>query len=305
MTLRHLQIFKTVCDRMSVTGAAEALNMTQPAVSIAVRELEGFYGVRLFDRSVTPLRLTYAGERYLAYTRRILMQVGDLEREMRDISRNQRGRIRLGFPGERMICMLPVLLPAFQEKYPGIRIETENGSAEQLVRALREGDVDFVFLPMWEKHRGISHQKIAEEELILVARKGYLPEDALTNPEKRIFNRERLGDFPLLTLHRGHALRSRIDLLMKELGIQPDIFLESHSNMLSCRLAAQGSGVALVPEISLRMLAEDGKTEWYHLGETPVTWDVNILWREDAYLGEAEKDLIAMAEALFGGNAAP
>lgn len=50
MTLRHLQIFKTVCDRMSVTGAAEALNMTQPAVSIAVRELEGFYGVRLFDR---------------------------------------------------------------------------------------------------------------------------------------------------------------------------------------------------------------------------------------------------------------
>ena len=53
------------------------------------------------------------------------------------------------------------------------------------------------------------------------------------------------------------------------------------------------------------MLAEDGKTEWYNLGETPVTWDVNILWRVDAYLGEAEKDLIAMAEALFGGNAAP
>ena len=47
MTLRHLQIFKTVCEKMSVTAAAEALGMTQPAVSIAVRELEGFYGVRL------------------------------------------------------------------------------------------------------------------------------------------------------------------------------------------------------------------------------------------------------------------
>lgn len=305
MEIRPFLYVNQIAECGSMTKAAAALFITQPALSNYISKLEEELGVRLFDRSVTPLRLTYAGERYLAYTRRILMQVGDLEREMRDISRNQRGRIRLGFPGERMICMLPVLLPAFQEKYPEIRIETENGSAEQLVRALREGDVDFVFLPMWEKHRGISHQKIAEEELILVARKGYLPEDALTNPEKRIFNRERLGDFPLLTLHRGHALRSRIDLLMKELGIQPDIFLESHSNMLSCRLAAQGSGVALVPEISLRMLAEDGKTEWYHLGETPVTWDVNILWREDAYLGEAEKDLIAMAEALFGGNAAP
>ena len=58
MTLRHLQIFKTVCDRMSVTGAAEALNMTQPAVSIAVRELEGFYGVRLFDRIGRKIYLT-------------------------------------------------------------------------------------------------------------------------------------------------------------------------------------------------------------------------------------------------------
>lgn len=224
MEIRPFLYVNQIAECGSMTKAAAALFITQPALSNYISKLEEELGVRLFDRSVTPLRLTYAGERYLAYTRRILMQVGDLEREMRDISRNQRGRIRLGFPGERMICMLPVLLPAFQEKYPGIRIETENGSAEQLVRALREGDVDFVFLPMWEKHRGISHQKIAEEELILVARKGYLPEDALTNPEKRIFNRERLGDFPLLTLHRGHALRSRIDLLMKELGIQPGHF---------------------------------------------------------------------------------
>ena len=159
MEIRPFLYVNQIAECGSMTKAAAALFITQPALSNYISKLEEELGVRLFDRSVTPLRLTYAGERYLAYTRRILMQVGDLEREMRDISRNQRGRIRLGFPGERMICMLPVLLPAFQEKYPGIRIETENGSAEQLVRALREGDVDFVFLPMWEKHRGISHQK--------------------------------------------------------------------------------------------------------------------------------------------------
>ena len=77
--------------------------------------------------------------------------------------------------------------------------------------------------------------------MILVARKGYLPEDALTNPEKRIFNRERLGDFPLLTLHRGHALRSRIDLLMKELGIQLDLSLiHIYLGVLSAALRYEG-----------------------------------------------------------------
>lgn len=72
MTLRHLQIFKTVCEKMSVTAAAEALGMTQPAVSIAVRELEGFYGVRLFDRIGRKIYLTEPGRRLQADAEAIL-----------------------------------------------------------------------------------------------------------------------------------------------------------------------------------------------------------------------------------------
>ena len=72
MTLRHLQIFKTVCEKKSVTAGAEALGMTQPAVSIAVRELEGFYGVRLFDRIGRKIYLTGPGRRLQADAEAIL-----------------------------------------------------------------------------------------------------------------------------------------------------------------------------------------------------------------------------------------
>ena len=68
---------------------------------------------------------------------------------MRDISQNQTGRLRLGFPSERIIYMLPLLLPVFQKEYPGVRIETVNGSGERLTVALMTGDVDFVFMPVW------------------------------------------------------------------------------------------------------------------------------------------------------------
>ena len=62
----------------------------------------------------------------------------------------------------------------------------------------------------------------------------------------------------------------------------------------------QGLGVALVPEISMEILKRDLDVEWYHLLECPVTWDVNIYYREDAYLGTMERDLIQMAEDVFG-----
>ena len=119
MEIRPFLYVNQIAECGSMTKAAAALFITQPALSNYISKLEEELGVRLFDRSVTPLRLTYAGERYLAYTRRILMQVGDLEREMRDISRNQRGRIRLGFPGERMICMLPVFCLPFRKNTRG------------------------------------------------------------------------------------------------------------------------------------------------------------------------------------------
>ena len=72
MTLRHMQIFTTVCDSNSVTAAAETLGVAQPAVSLAIKELEDFYGVRLFDRISHKLYLTEQGEELLRYSRQII-----------------------------------------------------------------------------------------------------------------------------------------------------------------------------------------------------------------------------------------
>lgn len=157
-----------------------------------------------------------------------------------------------------------------------------------------------MFLPGWEKRKGIVSHPISQEELILVAKKGYIPDECLLDPKKRIFNWNHISDFPLFTLKKGHALRSSLDLLCERTGKTPNIYMETHSNMLSCRLAAQGLGVALVPEISMEILKKDLDAEWYHLLECPVTWDVNIYYREDAYLGTMERDLLQMAGDVFG-----
>lgn len=300
MEIRQFTYVNMVAECGSMTKAAAKLFITQPALSNYISKLEEELGTKLFDRSVTPMKLTFAGEKYLEHAKTVMLQIDNMEREIRDITKHRTGRLRLGFPNERIIYMLPALLPVFHEKYPGVRIETNNAPGVRLLDFLTDGDVDFVFLPGWEKRKGIISHPISQEELILVAKKGYIPDECLLDPKKRIFNWNHISDFPLFTLKKGHALRSSLDLLCERTGKTPNICMETHSNMLSCRLAAQGLGVALVPEISMEILKKDLDAEWYHLLECPVSWDVNIYYREDAYLGTMEHDLIRMAEDVFG-----
>ena len=116
MTLRHLQIFQTVCRCMSITQAAEQLNMTQPAVSIAIRELESFYGARLFDRLNRRIYLTDAGHSLEHYAKTILEDFSESVTTLRE--GKQRLHLRVGANITAAETFLPELLVRLQEKSP-------------------------------------------------------------------------------------------------------------------------------------------------------------------------------------------
>lgn len=292
MELRQFTYVNMAAECGSFTKAAAKLFISQPALSNYIAKVEAELGVKLFDRSATPLRLTYAGEQYLKRAKAILAQLENMDREFRDITCNMRGRLRLGFPSERLIYMLPLILAPFKERYPGIDVEVISGPGNRLIESLRAGDVDFVMLPTWNRQKDIGQVKLAKEELVLVAAKGYLKDEQIWDREKRIVNWREAAKLPIITLNKGHALRSSVDVLYRNAGIKPDIFLESHSNMLSYRLAAQGLGIAIVPEITLSLMEGSMEAEAWHLSKAPVLWDVHALYREGCYIGEVEQALL-------------
>ena len=297
MELRQFTYITTVAECGSFTKAAAKLFISQPALSNYVARVEEDLGVKLFDRSTNPMVLTYAGEQYVRRARAILSQLEDMNREIRDITRHIRGRLRLGFPYERVVYMLPLLLAPLHERYPGITVEVVNGSGSSLTGSLQRGEVDFVFLPSWRSQKGIARRKICEEELVLVAAKGYLkPEEIL---EAGVVDWQKVMDRPLLTLKRGHALREFVDLLYQRSGGTENIFLETHSNMLSYRLAVQGLGMAIVPQITLNMVGNNREGECFHLAPQPLTWEVQALYREDSYIGEVESALLELASQVM------
>ncbi|MCD8122031.1 MAG: LysR family transcriptional regulator [Clostridiales bacterium] len=302
MELRQFTYVKMAADCGSFTKAAEKLFISQPALSNYIGKVEESLGVKLFDRSSTPLKLTYAGEQYLKRSRVILSQMEDMDREFRDITHHMRGRLKLGFPSERIIYMLPLILAPFKQRYPGIDVKVISGSGNSLRENLRAGEVDFVLLPTWSKYKDISQVTISWEELVVVAAKGYLQEEHVKDRERKIVDWRQLSKLPIITLYKGHALRSSVDVLYRNVGRKPDIFLESHSNMLSYRLAAQGLGFAIVPDITLDLMEGSMEAEVYHLSEYPVTWDVQALYREGTYIGEVEQSFLEIAKEAMRAN---
>lgn len=119
MELRQFTYVNMVARYGSFTKAAAKLFISQPALSNYISKVEEELGVRLFDRSANPLILTYAGEQYLKRTKKILTQIDDMDREMRDIAHFMHGRIRIGFPNERIIFWTGRERSSTGERFPG------------------------------------------------------------------------------------------------------------------------------------------------------------------------------------------
>ena len=141
MTVRHMYIFKTVCECQSITAAAGKLNMTQPAVSVAIKELESFYQVKLFERMNRTIYLTEAGNTLREYADSILDQFEEAEAVLRDGS--SMARCRMGVNVSVGETFLPGMLKLLEEKIPGIHMEVLVGNTVTIEEKLNENEIDF------------------------------------------------------------------------------------------------------------------------------------------------------------------
>ena len=288
MGIRELKYILRVAELHSVTGAANELHISQPALSRCIRDVEDELGVKIFDRSTNPISLTFAGERYVESAKRILLEHENLRREIRDITHHMTGRLRIGTSRDRASYMMPKLLPEFCKKYPGISVEVFTESGQKLREALRDGRIDMLILPdTWpEGEYSFTGRLIYREELVLAAKAGTITDTAL----------EAMSTMKFFRLFKEHAMRSFCDKYFKEHGIRPVILMEFSSNIACYRMAATGMGVTIIPELTAKMTDSGSGTELFQLGET---WEVKAFCRKGAYIGEPEEELMRMAGEIF------
>lgn len=302
MDFRQLQYMLTLAEYKNMTRASEALYVSQSALSHYLKNVELELGVSLFDRSTNPMSLTYAGKCYMESARRILMENDRMLRELRDITHHMTGKLVIGTSRDRASYMMPRILPVFTARYPGIETEVFTASGQKLMEALRTGRVDMVLLPdTWKSlDSDLNSEPIYTEELVLAAKQGYLPEKArLTD---RTVSPRALADIPFFLLFQEHAMRTWCDAWFRKHRLKIEPRMEFSSNISCYRMAASGMGVTIIPYLTTRMTNPGESTELFSLGKDPETWDVHILYRKNAYLGQPELDLIDISKNVFSNE---
>ncbi len=236
MTRKHFTIFVEVCRFLNFSQAAEALNTTQPAVSLAVKELESHYGVALFERMNRRVYLTPAGEALLATAQDVLRGFQEAEETLgqgRPLALRVGANVSFGEAG------LAQVLGRFRQEHPQVRLRALVANSDKIQSLLAENPLDVGIvdgLGVSERRRA---QPLYQEDLVLAAAPGRFPAPATV---------EELAALPLLLREPGSGLRSSVDRVFSQQGLAPQPLLESTSTAALAQAAKAGLGVAILPE---------------------------------------------------------
>lgn len=299
MEQRELVYIQTIAECKSFTKAAEILYVSQPSLSHLVSKVEKRMGAPLFDRSTTPLSLTYAGEVYLRYAKQQLAAKEMLDREFRDICNVKKGRLRIGLHGDRASYLLPEVLPRFLAEYPGFHIQIEEGNREKLSNMLSRGQIDFALLPLMDDIEGAQVKHIGTEQLLMITNPGHF---ALEDTPGKLpaISIDQLRSEKFIVPKKGHSIREGLDLFFEKNGIQPEIVMEMYSQLATFRLAASGVGIAFLPNLIVRQsLAMQDAQVCRVEPSLQMDWPIGLYYLKGSYIGVAEKRMMAIIQEVF------
>jgi DNA-binding transcriptional LysR family regulator len=245
MELRHLRYFVTVAEELNVSRASARLRISQPAVSRQLRDLEEELGVELFARNKSKLKLTPAGEAFLAHARDLLRRSNDAAKEMAAF-RPQAGRtVTVGYIAPVLASTLTPALRAFGQKNPEVEVVLREMAPGEQIKALREGRIELA-LP------GNSCPVLSEEfeivELEQIPLEAVMPDNHLLALRKRIALPE-LRDETFIGFDEDH-FPGRNDMICRvcqDAGFTPRLRYRVESLSALLAKVAAGSGVTLTP----------------------------------------------------------
>lgn len=169
LNLGYLATFRLVIQRGSFSAAADVLGISQPAVSLQIRQLEQFLQTRLVERTGRGIKATAAGEALLAHGERIQQVVDDAIRSVSAFSHDVSGTITLGTGATACIHFLPPLLEQLRRDYPLLNVGVTTGNTRDIVRAIEENRLDMGLVTLPVSGKALDVMPVMDEEFVFIA----------------------------------------------------------------------------------------------------------------------------------------
>ena len=297
MNLNQLKIFFLVIRRGSLTAAAAELNITQPAVTKAIKRLQEHYDVRLVERAGKKWVLTTAGKALYQIAGRIFQ----LEHRAEDCIRSfrEQGERRLQIHASETFggYYLPELINRYQRLHPDITVSVDILPNERVVECTAALDNDLGFISHPIRHRNLMVREVLQERLVLIVASGH----ALAR--RRTLEPRDLAGQPIIKHEQGSAQQKAMDELLGRNRSGPSNHLEFSNNEAIKRAVAAGAGISLISEKVAADEIRAGKLEVLHLSRPPIMRTFYMVHHKGKYISGPLESLIEMVDAwATGGN---
>lgn len=276
--MKQLRYFDAVARSGHFGRAAEACAISQPALSVQIREMEETMGAALFERGPRQVHLTALGAAMVPRVRAILRAVDELS----DLSRAAQGRLsgplRLGVIPTIAPYLLPALVGALAQSHPGLELAPREAVTGKLIAALTEAQLDAAILALPVSEPSLAEVPLFTEDFVLVR-----PAAEAGRP---VPSAEALPQMRLLLLEEGHCFRDQALEFCKVGGVTPRTVMEGSSLATLTQMVGAGIGVTLLPEIALPVETRSAPVSVARLAAPAPSRRVGLVWRRSSPLSE-------------------
>jgi LysR family transcriptional regulator, low CO2-responsive transcriptional regulator len=239
VTLRQLNVFEAVARRLSYTRAAEELHLSQPAVSIQIRQLEDAIGLDLFEKLGKRIQLTEAGREMLHYSQSINHQLREAEEVLESLKGLNRGRLKIAV-ASTVNYFAPRLLAGFNRRYPGISLHLDVTNREHLMHLLETNEIDLVLMGQPPEDLDLEFEAFMDNPLVVIA-----PSDHSLAEVKQI-PLARLASEIFVVREPGSGTRIAMERFFDAQGLQIRLGMEMTRNEAIKQAVRAGLGLSVV-----------------------------------------------------------
>ncbi|XCI75567.1 MAG: hydrogen peroxide-inducible genes activator [Flavobacteriales bacterium] len=298
MTIRQLQYLLSVAEYKNFTTAAERSFVTQPTLSMQIQKLEEELGIELLDRTSHPIVPTRIGGKIIKQAKVVLNELLKIQYIIHEEKGGVEGTFSLGIIPTVMPTLLPIFLMNFLKKFPKVMLKIRESTTEQMIQELKEDtlDVGIAATPL-ENNMIIEHPLYYEP---LVA---FVP-DTHGLFKKEILHLNDLNITDILLLEEGHCFRNNILNICenRKTKAHPKVYFESGSLETLLKLAKEGLGITLLPQLQAENLEESDQKLIKKFVAPPPTREVSIIYHKSQFKLPFIQALAEMIKNLIRGK---
>ncbi|MET0052650.1 MAG: LysR family transcriptional regulator [Candidatus Thiodiazotropha sp.] len=291
-TLRQLKVFQVVAEHLNYTRAAKALHLTQPAVSMQVKQLEEAVGLPLFEQAGKKILLSEAGREIYQYARTIFQTFEEMEEVIASLKGLGTGHLNIAV-ASTVNYFAPRLLAAFARSYPGIDLHLDVTNRQRLMGLLKSNHIDIVLMGLPPEDIDLEYEPFMENPLVVIAPPGHPLEGVSRVPVQR------LKDEVFIMREEGSGTRLAMERFFAEQHIEISAGMQMTRNEAIKQAVRAGMGLSVVSTHTIELEVETGRLVILDIEGFPQQRHWYLVHRKNKRLSPSARAFVdfVMAEA--------